>query len=229
MSIPKHVAIIPDGNRRWAKSKNIPALEGHKTAFEKTLPALLEKADQLGVEFFTFWALSTENFIKRNKMEIEGLLSLGKFFYSHKLDELKRNGVKIKFIGDINILPEDTQAIIKKTTEETKKNSNITFIIAVNYGGRDELMRAMQKVVNMNYLSKSVNKENFGQFLDTNGVPDPDLIIRTGGEMRLSGFMPWQTIYSELYFTDILFPDFNQEELEKAVTEFSNRQRRFGK
>jgi undecaprenyl diphosphate synthase len=229
MTIPQHIAIIPDGNRRWAKAKGLLSFEGHKQATEKTIPELLEKAAELGVKYITFWALSTENLTKREKDEVNGLFTLGKMFLKKRLDDLHKNGVRVKCIGNLPGLPEDIQETIKKAIETTKYNTKITFIIAINYGGRDEIMRAMQKVMNMRFLAGSVNKENFFQFLDTNGTPDPDLIIRTGGEQRLSGFMLWQCEYSEFYFSDLLFPDFNGKELEKAVDEFSARQRRFGK
>ena len=230
MDIPlKHVAIIPDGNRRWAKQRGMPTLEGHRAAFEETLPALLEKAEDLGIKYFTFWALSTENLVKREKSEISGLFSLGKIFYAKKLKELKEKGLRIKFIGDTQSLSPDIQEIIRSSTEQTKDNTNLTLIIAINYGGRDELMRAMQKVSSMNYLRESVNKDNFEQFLDTAGIPDPDLIIRTGGEKRMSGLYPWQSVYSELYFSDLFFPDFNGTELEKAMEEYHGRKRNFGK
>lgn len=225
----RHIAIIPDGNRRWAKQKGLPAVSGHKTAFEETLPSLVEKAANIGVKYFTFWALSTENLVKRSKNEIDALFTLGKLFYKKRLTEFKQKGIRILFIGDTYSLPKDIQEIIRNTVETTKNGETITLIIAINYGGRDELIRALQKVVSINHLASSVNKNNFEQFLDTKGIPDPDLIIRTGGEKRLSGFMPWQSIYSELYFTDLFFPDFSPEELEKAVVNFAERKRNFGK
>jgi undecaprenyl diphosphate synthase len=230
MNIPKHIAIIPDGNRRWTKTKGISnPLEGHRVAFEEVLPELLQKAADLGIEYFTFWALSPENFKKRGKDEVSGLFALGKFFYANRLKEMMEKGVRIRFIGDLDKLSPDIQKIISDTTAKTKGNTRITLIIAVNYGGRNELMRAVQKVIKLNYLASNVNEDNFDQFLDTHGVTDPDLIIRTGGEQRLSGFMPWQSVYSEFYFSDVLFPDFHADELEKAVEEFGRRKRNFGK
>jgi len=229
MNIPKHIAVIPDGNRRWANRNHLLPIMGHKKAFEETLPDLLEKAQELGIKYFTFWALSTENLVKRSPKEVEALFTLGRNFYGKKLQELKEKGVQIRFIGNIPDLPADIQKIIKDATEETKNNTKITFIIAINYGGKDEVMRALQKVISMNYLAKSVNKENFDQFLDTNGIPDPDLIIRTGGEKRLSGFMMWQSTYSEFYFSDLFFPDFTPEELERALEYFNDVKRNFGK
>lgn len=229
MAAPTHIALIPDGNRRWARSKNLPEMEGHRHSFEDVLPALLEKAADMGVQYFTFWALSTENRTKRSPAEIEGLFSLGKLFYAKRLKDFIKKGVRLKFIGDISSLSSEIQTIIKDSEEKTKNNSRITLVIAINYGGRDEIIRAVQKVNEMNFLAKSVNKDNFSQFLDTNGIPDPDLIIRTAGEKRLSGFLLWQSEYSEFYFTDLFFPDFSPEELAKAVDEFTNRKRNFGK
>lgn len=229
MNIPKHIAIIPDGNRRWAKDHHLPSFAGHKKAFEEVLPSLLEKAGDMGVEYFTFWALSSENLVKREKSEIESLFALGKAFYGKKLQELKEKGVRVNFIGNIAELPEDIQQIIHTTMEETKDNTHTTFTIAINYGGRNELLRAVQKIVNSNVSPNDINQDTFFQFLDTHNIPDPDLVIRTGGENRMSGFMPWQTVYSELYFTDLFFPDFSPAELEKAVADFSNRKRNFGK
>jgi undecaprenyl diphosphate synthase len=229
MNLLTHVAIIPDGNRRWAKARNVPAMEGHRYSFEEVLPSLLEKAADLGIKYFTFWAMSTENRLKRSVSEVEGLFSLGKLFYAKRLNEFVKRGIRLQFIGDTAQLSPEIRSIMKDSAEKTKNNTKITLVIALNYGGRDEVIRALQKVNAMNFLAKSVNKDNFGQFLDTNGIPDPDLIIRTGGEKRLSGFMLWQSEYSELYFSDLFFPDFSPKELEKAVDEFNNRKRNFGK
>ncbi|MEO6508559.1 MAG: polyprenyl diphosphate synthase [Patescibacteria group bacterium] len=229
MNPPNHIAIIPDGNRRWARQNNKMEFEGHKRAFEEVLPDLIRKADQLGVKYFTFWSLSTENLVKRSKQEIEALFSLAKHFYKKGLRDFNEEGVRMQFIGDLAGLPDDIQKIIATSIEETKNNKKITLVIAINYGGRDELMRALKKVITMNYLATSVNATNFDQFLDTKGIPEPELIIRTGGEKRLSGLMPWQSVYSELYFSDLMFPDFSPAELEKAVEDFYNRKRNFGK
>jgi undecaprenyl diphosphate synthase len=173
--------------------------------------------------------MSTENRLKRSVSEVEGLFSLGKLFYAKRLNEFVKRGIRLQFIGDTAQLSPEIRSIMKDSAEKTKNNTKITLVIALNYGGRDEVIRALQKVNAMNFLAKSVNKDNFGQFLDTNGIPDPDLIIRTGGEKRLSGFMLWQSEYSELYFSDLFFPDFSPKELEKAVDEFNNRKRNFGK
>lgn len=220
--LPKHVAIIPDGNRRWAKEKGKPTAEGHRYAAQTTLPNLTDELARLGIKYFTFWALSTENLTGRNKEELNNLFDLIRFFLKNKLKEFKKKQVKFKTIGDLTSLPEDLQKDIVKITKDTEENEKRTIILGLNYGGRDEIIRAIKK-------NKNVTKENFSDYLDTVGIPDPDLIIRTGGEKRLSGFMLWQSEYSELYFSDLYFPDFTAKELEKAINSYSERCRRFGK
>jgi len=229
MNIPTHVAIIPDGNRRWARKKGLPTFQGHKYAAEKTLPDLLEKFGNLGVKYFTFWALSTENLEKRTKDEVDRLLNLTRFFLKNKIKEFKKKGIKLMTIGNIRKLPQDIQDLIAKSVEKTKDNKKMTVIFGLNYGGKDEIMRAIDKISNFQFPISKLNSANFSKFLDTADIPDPDLIIRTGGDKRLSGFLPWQSVYSELYFSDLFFPDFNAKELEKAVEDYSSRQRRFGK
>ncbi len=229
MNIPKHVAIIPDGNRRWAKNKGLSSFQGHKYAAEKTLPDLLKKAGNIGVRYFTFWALSTENLEKRTKDEVDRLLNLSRFFLKNKVKEFKKNAVRLMTIGNLEKLPLDIQDLIVKSREETKENKKMTVIFAVNYGGRDEIVRAIHKISNLEFPISKLSSKNFNKFLDTNGIPDPDLIIRTGGEKRLSGFLPWQSVYSEIYFSDLFFPDFNGKKLELAIEDYSLRQRRFGR
>lgn len=220
--LPKHVAIIPDGNRRWAKKQGKPVMEGHRYAAQTTLPNLTDELERLGIRYFTFWALSTENLIGRSKEELDNLFDLIKYFLKNKSVEFKKKQIKFVAIGDLTKLPNELQTQIIKFAKDTKNNTKMTFIIGLNYGGRDEIIRAVNK-------NKNITKENLVNFLDTAGIPDPDLIIRTGGEKRLSGFMLWQSEYSELYFSDLYFPDFSAKELEKAVKNYSERQRRFGK
>jgi len=223
-NLPKHIAIIPDGNRRWAKKKGLPTFEGHRFAAENTLLKLVDKLLQLKIKYFTFWALSTENLLKRSSKEIKNLFSLMEYFLRQKGDELNKKNIKIKVIGDLKKLPTHLQKEIEKIIKKTEKNTMMDVILAINYGGRDEIVRAIKKIKDV----KTINKENFDHYLDTAGIPPPDLIIRTGGEKRLSGFMLWQSEYSELYFTDVYFPDFNPQELEKAINNYLLRQRRFG-
>ena len=228
-NIPKHIAIIPDGNRRWAKMRGLPTFEGHRAAAEKTLPSLIEKAAQLGVKYFTFWALSSENISKRTKQEIKHLLYLIRYAINKQINEFKKKDVRLQVIGDLDKLPQDIQEGIIKAVNETKDNKRIVLILGINYGGRDEIIRAIKKIYNSEFTIQNLTKDNFGEFLDTENIPDPDLIIRTGGEKRLSGFMLWQSEYSELYFSDLYFPDFSQKKLEEAIQDYSLRQRRFGK
>ncbi|OGK24461.1 di-trans,poly-cis-decaprenylcistransferase [Candidatus Roizmanbacteria bacterium RIFCSPLOWO2_01_FULL_37_12] len=229
MNVPTHIAIIPDGNRRWAKKRGLPTYQGHRFAAEKNLPDLLEKAGNLGVKYFTFWALSTENLEKRTKNEVDRLLNLTRFFLKNKIKEFKKKGVRMTMIGNLKKLPKDIQDLITQSLEQTKNNKKMTVVFALNYGGREEIIRAVKRIQNSEFRIQNLNSDKFCNFLDTKGIPDPDLIIRTGGEKRLSGFLPWQSVYSELYFSDLFFPDFSANELEKAVRDYSLRQRRFGK
>ncbi|MFA5770013.1 MAG: polyprenyl diphosphate synthase [Patescibacteria group bacterium] len=220
--LPKHVAIIPDGNRRWTKERGKPAVEGHRYAAQTVLPNLINELIRQDIKFFTFWALSTENLTGRSKEELENLFGLIRYFLKNKLGEFKRKQVRFVAIGDLSKLPEELQKEIIKMTKDTEQNKKMTLVIGLNYGGRDEIIRAIKK-------GNNLTKENLGNYLDTAGIPDPDLIIRTGGEKRLSGFMLWQSEYSELYFSDLYFPDFTAKELIKAINNYSERQRRFGK
>lgn len=220
--LPIHVAVIPDGNRRWAKNKGLPSFEGHRYAAQTVMPNLINKMIELDIKYFTLWALSTENLTGRSKEELNNLFDLIRYFLKNKLKEFKEKNIKLKVIGDVTKLPEDLQKEILKVEKDTLSNNKITVILGLNYGGRDEIIRAIKK-------GQNFTKENFSSYLDTAGIPDPDLIIRTGGEKRMSGFMLWQSEYSEYYFSDLFFPDFTAEELEKSVINYSQRQRRFGK
>lgn len=228
-NIPQHVAIIMDGNRRWAKKRDLPFLEGHRVAAEKVIEPLVEKAAKMGVSYLTLWALSTENW-RRSKEEIGGLMAIARGLLSRSIEKLNEKGVRILTVGDVSKFPEDIQKGIKWGVEKTKNNKAITVVLAVNYGGRDEIIRAIKKLRDLlQVTSYKLHEKNFSQFLDTAGIPDPDLMIRTGGEIRLSGFLLWQCQYAELYFTQVLFPDFSPKEFEKAILEFQKRKRRFGR
>lgn len=220
---PKHIAIIPDGNRRWANKNGKPAMEGHRYAAQTVLPDLINELAKHEIKFFTFWALSTENLTGRSKEELNNLFELIRYFLKNKLGEFKKKEVRFMAIGNLIELPTDLQKEISRVTEDTKDNKKMTVIFGLNYGGRDEIIRAISKI------KGRISKENFSNYLDTSGIPDPDLIIRTGGEKRLSGFMLWQSEYSELYFSDLFFPEFDKVELMKAINNYSERQRRFGK
>lgn len=218
--LPKHVGIIMDGNRRWAKKRGLTAIAGHARAVDKVTEKLIERAGELGVEYLTLWAFSTENW-DRDKQEVAGIMKLFRKALSSKIEKFVEKGAKLQMIGDMSRFDEDIQEGMKKAAEVSKNNTKITVTFALNYGGRDEILRAVEK--------SRENGESLENNLDTVGMPDPDLIIRTGGEKRLSGFLTWQSVYAELYFTDLLFPDFSPAEFDKALEEYECRQRRFGK
>lgn len=225
--LPKHIAIIMDGNRRWAAKNGLGAVAGHKQAAKKAIEPLVEQAAKLGIPYLTFWAFSTENW-KRDKQEVEGLFKIFREVLTDKVDRLNEKGVRVRYIGDIEKFPADICNKVKEGIEKTKNNQVITVSFALNYGGRDEILRAVKKAICAGVKSEELTEETFSSFLDTAGIPDPDLIIRTGGQLRLSGYLPWQGIYAELYFTSILFPDFSPEELDRAIIDYQERDRRFG-
>lgn len=226
--IPSHVAIIMDGNRRWAKQHKVPAIEGHRQG-GNALERVLERAGELGIEILTVYAFSSENRLKRTKKEISDLMKLMKFFIIKKRRELFKKGARLGVLGNIKEFPRDLQDGIEKTKELLKKNERIKLNLALNYGGRPEIVEAMKKIIMTEREPSEINEEIISKNLYTNGEKDPDLIIRTGGERRLSNFLIWQASYSELYFTDVLWPDFRKEDLDKAVCEYQSRKRRFGK
>lgn len=223
INIPRHIAIIPDGNRRWAKEKGLPTLEGHRRGVENA-EKLIYKARELGVEVISGWLFSTENW-KRSADETGYLFGLAKEFakkYHQKFIDAK---IRFKHIGRKDRIPRDIAEILNEMEETTKENTSFTVMVAMDYGGHDELIRAIKK---LNESGQEVTEENIEANLDTAGFPAPDLIIRTSGEQRLSGFMSWQNAYSEFYFPQMYFPDFGPEQLEQALLEFSQRDRRFG-
>jgi undecaprenyl diphosphate synthase len=224
--IPTHIAIIMDGNRRWARKRGLPVLEGHRVVVRNILRPLAVRAKERGVKFLTCWAFSTENWA-RNKREVSGLFSIFRQALKEKLNEVNQEGIRIKVIGDISKFPADLQEGIEKVIKATAGNNKLTVIFALNYGGRDEIIRAISKL--SPDVLENLTEEKFSQYLDTAGIPDPELMIRTGGELRLSGFLSWQSSYSELYFTEVLMPDFTPDELDEAINEFMERKRRFGK
>jgi undecaprenyl diphosphate synthase len=217
--IPNHIAIIMDGNRRWARAHGLPALSGHQKVADEVLEPLVEHAAKRGVKYITFWAFSTENW-QRDKKEVEGIMRIFRHVIHKRWKRLHEKGVRIRVIGDISRFAPDIRRSLEKVVEQTKDNKKITAIFALNYGGRDEIRRAVEKA--------RKNHVDFTTHLDTVGIPDPDLIIRTGGEQRLSGFLLWQSEYSELYFPRFYMPEFTPERLDEAIEEYSTRQRRFG-
>ncbi len=225
----QHIAIIPDGNRRWAKEKGMHALEGHRYAVEKTLPPLYDTMLELQIPYCTFWAMSPENFHKRSKLEINNLFRLLRHFIDYQLEDLHSKGVRIKIIGNISKLPSSVKQHLTKSIEKTKNNTRMTFVFAMNYGGRDEIIRGVQAMLKADVSAETLTKESFSTYLDTNGIPDPDMIIRSGGEQRTSGFLLWQSEYTEYFFLDKYFPDCTPEDLKNCIKEYEERQRRFGK
>jgi len=226
-NLPKHVAFIMDGNRRWAKSKGLSPLKGHLVGEDRIEP-LIDYAIKLGIPYLTFWAFSTENW-NRNRKEVQFLLNLFRDNLSKRVDKYHQKNVRLNIIGNLLDFPQDIQKRVKEWMEKTKDNSKITVNVALSYGGRDEIIRAIKRIHDPQSTIQNLTKEEFEKYLDTAGQPDPDLMIRTGGEMRLSGFLMWQLEYGELYFTDTLWPDFTPEEFAKAIIEYQKRQRRFGK
>lgn len=229
-NLPKHVAFIMDGNRRWAKAHKLPVFKGYFVGQDRIEP-LIDYAIELGVSHLTFWAFSTENW-KREKREVEFLLNLFRENLAKKVDRFHQKNVRLNLIGDLKAFPRDIQKRVREWVTRTKNNTKITVNVALNYGGRDEIIRAINK---WNQESRIRNKgtkitaEEFSNYLDTASQPDPDLLIRTGGVIRLSGFMPWQLEYTELYFSDVYWPDFTPREFKKALLEYQRRKRNFGK
>ncbi len=228
--IPAHVAIIMDGNGRWARKRGLPRTAGHAQG-ARVVEQILEDADHMGIKYLTVYAFSTENWT-RPDAEVKALMNLLRTYMKTSLVKCAKNNVRIRVIGDKSRLDEDLQRSIANLEESTKNNTGIGFQIAINYGARDEMRRAVQKlagrVLRGELSPEEITEETISNELDTAGIPDPDLLIRTCGEERLSNFLMWQLSYSELYFTDAAWPDFTKEELEKAVDAYNHRERRFG-
>ena len=226
--LPRHVAIIMDGNRRWAKDRGLGSTEGHRQAALNTIEPIIEKCGELGVKYVTFWAFSTENW-KRDEEELKGLFDVFRLGLASLAARFIQKGANLRILGDINKFPTD---IANKTLEMmnlSKKNDKIYVTFALNYGGRDEILRAVKKIVAEKLDPEQITDEVFSSHLDTAGIPDPDLIIRTGGEQRTSGYLPWQSVYAELCFVPTLFPDFSPDEFELAIIWYQQRDRRMGK
>ncbi len=228
--IPAHVAIIMDGNGRWAKKRGLPRTMGHAQG-AKVVEQILEDADHMGVKYLTVYAFSTENW-SRPDTEVKALMNLLRTYMKTSLAKCAKNNVRIRVIGDKSKLDEDLQASIANLEKETSTNTGIGFQIAINYGARDEMRRAVTRIAELAKNGEldpaDITEETISDSLDTCGIPDPDLLIRTCGEERLSNFLMWQLSYSELYFTDKAWPDFNKAELEKAFDAYNHRERRFG-
>jgi undecaprenyl diphosphate synthase len=223
VNIPAHIAVIPDGNRRWAKEKGLPSLMGHKKGAEN-FEHLLNTAREMGISYVSIWSFSTENW-KRSEEEVSYLFELLRDFVKKYKDKALREKIRFIHLGRKDRLPADVVETLKEMEEKTKDYTEFTFALAMDYGGHDEMLRALNKIISE---GKEINTENLDHALDTAKMPYPDLIIRTGGEQRLSGFMPWQSEYAELAFPKMYFPDFDQKALREVIENFSNRERRFG-
>ncbi len=229
--IPNHVAIILDGNGRWAKSKGMPREYGH-TIGAKNVETIIEAADDLGIRYVTYYAFSTENW-KRPEKEVKKLMNLLRDYLKTAIKKANKNNIRMRIIGDRSGLAEDLQAQIERVEEATAANTGITMTIAINYGSRDEIVRAVnriQKEMKEGRIEEAeITEEMIADYLDTADLPDPDLMIRTSGEQRLSNYLLWQLAYSEFYFTDVPWPAFSKKDLEAAVEVYANRDRRYGK
>ena len=230
MKIPQHVAIILDGNGRWAKSKGMPRNYGHAQG-SKNVEKICEEAWRMGIKYLTVYAFSTENW-NRPKDEVDALMKLLRNYMKTCLKTAKKNDMKIRVIGELQRLDEDIRSRIAELEEATKENGGLNFQIAINYGSRDEIVRAVRKLAadcaKGKVNAEDIDEQVFEGYLDTHDIPDPDLMIRTSGELRLSNYLLWQLAYTEFYFTDVLWPDFTKEELLKAIERYNERERRFG-
>ena len=228
--MPKHIAIIMDGNRRWAKTKGKPASFGHKEG-AKTLEKIVRYANKIGLEYITVYAFSTENW-KRTEDEVKSLMLLLQSYLDDYSKRADTENIRVKILGDISALSEGMQKSIIKCMERTKNNTGVTFNIALNYGGRDEIVKAVkeiaQKIKDGKIDVDDIKEELISEHLYTKNEPDPDLLIRTSGELRLSNFLPWQSVYSELLFIQKNWPEFKEEDLDKAIIEYQKRTRKFG-
>ena len=228
--MPRHIAIIMDGNRRWAKAQGKPASFGHK-AGAKTLEKIVRYANKIGLEYITVYAFSTENW-KRTEEEVKALMTLLQSYLDDYSKRADTENIRVKILGDISALAPGMQKSIYNCMERTKDNTGVTFNIALNYGGRDELLKAVKNIAQEVKEGKidiqDISEEMVSNNLYTKGEPDPDLLIRTSGELRLSNFLPWQLVYSEFLFIDKNWPDFTEEDLDNAIVEYEKRTRKFG-
>ncbi|MBU3840308.1 MAG: isoprenyl transferase [Candidatus Ruminococcus intestinipullorum] len=230
MKIPQHIAIILDGNGRWAKAKGMPRNYGHVQG-SKNVERICEEAWNLGVKYLTVYAFSTENW-KRPTEEVDALMKLLRNYMKTCIKTAKKNDMRVRVIGDLSALDEDIKRRILELEDATKDNGGLNFQIALNYGSRDEMIRAIRRIskdcVDGKLLPEEIDENTYASYLDTKGIPDPDLLIRTSGEMRLSNYLLWQMAYTEFYFTEIPWPDFTKEELVKAIEQYNSRDRRYG-
>ena len=226
-NLPKHIAITMDGNGRWAKSKGKLRLFGHKNGV-KSVRDTVEAAAEIGVEFLTLYAFSTENWNRPSK-EVNALMTLLVSAINKETKTLMDNNIKLSTIGDTDSLPSKAKKELAEAIDKTKGNTRMTLVLALSYSGRWDILNAVNEITNNAVGKEKITEEQFQQYLSTKSVPDPELLIRTSGEYRISNFLLWQIAYSELYFTDTLWPDFRRADLEKAILDYQSRERRFGK
>lgn len=226
MIIPQHVAIILDGNGRWAKSKGMPRNYGHAQG-AKNVERICEDAYHMGIKYLTVYAFSTENW-RRSKDEVDALMKLLRSYMKTCVKTAKKNHMKVRVIGDKTGLAQDIQESIANLERESRDQDGLNFTIAINYGSRDEICRAVKKIAEEGLRPDQITEDVISEHLDTAGIPDPDLLIRTSGELRLSNYLMWQLAYTEFYFTDVPWPDFSREELERAIEKYNQRERRYG-
>ncbi|MEW6716004.1 MAG: isoprenyl transferase [Chloroflexota bacterium] len=227
MKIPQHVAIIMDGNGRWALERGLPRLAGHQAGTEN-LRRVIRGCVEFGIRYLTIYAFSTENW-ERPRAEVRGLMRILEDVIDRELDELHKEGVQLRHIGRLEGLKPKLKKKVLQAIELTRENDRLVLSVAFNYGGRDEIVHAVRRVIKEGIKEEAVTDELISQYLFTAGIPDPDLIIRTSGELRTSNFMIWQGAYSEWYFTPTYWPDFDKQELRKALEEYNRRERRFGR
>ena len=226
-NLPRHIAITMDGNGRWAKSKGRLRVFGHKNGVEAVRDTI-EGAAEIGIKYITLYAFSSENW-NRPEKEVNALMTLLVSAINKETNTLMDNNIQLKTIGDINKLPLMAQKELQKAITKTKDNTRMTLVLALSYSGREEILNAVQEIIKDGKEPEEINETTFQQYLTTKSVPDPELLIRTSGEYRISNFLLWQIAYSELYFTDTLWPDFRRADLYKAILNYQNRERRFGK
>jgi len=224
--LPNHIAIIMDGNGRWAKQRDLPRFEGHRAGVEN-MRSVIEYFNQLQLKYLTLYGFSTENW-NRPEEEITGLLNLLEEIIDKETLKLHRRGVRLRHLGQLDRLPQNLQVAINRAAELTKNNTGMNLSFAFNYGGRTEIVDAVRRLIAEGIPPESVDEKLFNSYLYTAGLPEVDLVIRTGGELRLSNFLIWQAAYSEYYFTKVLWPDFDSKEIDQALLSYSQRQRRFG-
>lgn len=227
MNIPQHIVLFPDGNRRWAKQKGLVSIDGHKQGYNNLLD-FSEWCKNRGVKVLTAFGFSTENW-NRTKEEVDYLMNLLEKCLLDNLEKYNKDGVRVRVIGQREKLPQSLQKAAKTVEDATKNNSKLFLNLAISYGGRWDILQAVKKIIGERIPAEKIGEKLFEEYLSTAGLPAPDLIIRAGGEMRLSNFVLWQAAYSELYFSPKLWPDFSEKDLDEALEEFDKRQRRFGK